>query len=97
MHALFRRELAPTWDLNFSGLYALNRNITPLFQLSQPGGHTLMASVSAEHALNRNLKFEIGYDWMDESYNLVGYLSKFPQSNREYGSITYQLTRPLGR
>ena len=97
MHALFRRELAPTWDLNFSGLYALNRNITPLFPFSQPGGHTLMASVSAEHALNRNLKFEIGYDWMDESYNGVGYLSKFPQSNREYGSITYQLTRPLGR
>lgn len=93
----YRRELAPNWDVNLAGLYALNTNITPKFPLSQPGGHTYTISFSAEHALTRSLKATIGYDRMEESYTGVGALSKFPNSNREYGSITYQFNRPLGR
>ena len=97
LHVLFRRELAPAWDVNLSGLYALNTNVTPLFQFSQPGGHTYTISVSAEHMVTRNLKALFGYDRMSESYSGVGALSKFPNSNREYGSITWQFTRPIGR
>lgn len=97
VRAFYRRDLGPTWDVNLSGLYALNTNVTPTFPLSQPGGHTYTLSFSVEHALSRNLKATIGYDRMQESYTGVGALSKFPNSNREYGSITYQFNRPLGR
>jgi hypothetical protein len=96
-NAFFRRELTPTWHLNFSGLYARNDNLTPGYPFSEPGGHTIAASASAEHLLSRSIKFQVGYDWMDESYSGIGALGKLPNSNREYGSITYQRTRPLGR
>jgi hypothetical protein len=93
----FRRQLTPTWSVNFSGLYSRNKNLTPSYPFSEPGGHTYAASVVAEHALSRNMKFKVGYDWMDESYLGIGALAKLPNSNREYGSITYQFSRPLGR
>jgi hypothetical protein len=97
LHALYRRELVPNWDVNVSGLYALNTNVTPLFQFSQTGGHTYTISVSAEHMVTRSIKAQVGYDRMEENYSGVGALSKFPNSNREYGSISWQFSRPLGR
>lgn len=97
VHAFYRRELAPTWDINLSGIYALNTNVTPSFPLAEPGGHTYTISFSAEHSLTRNIKATIGYDRMQESYAGVGALSEFPNSNREYGSISYQFNRPVGR
>jgi hypothetical protein len=50
-----------------------------------------------QHELSRSLKFQIGYDRMDESYTGIGALARLPDSNREYGSITWQYTRPIGR
>jgi len=97
LKGMYRRELAPTWDVTVSGLYALNKNVTPLFPLSEPGGHTYTISFAAEHMVTRNLKVQFGYDRMNESYSGVGALSEFPNSNREYGSVTYQFTRPMGR
>ena len=38
------------------------------FRCLEPGGHTVSASASVEHALSRNLKFQIGYDRLEESY-----------------------------
>jgi hypothetical protein len=96
-HANFRRQLTPTWDVNFSGLYARNTNLTPTYAFSEPGGHTYAASVSAEHMITKNMKCQFGYDWMDESYTGIGALAKLPKSNREYGSISYLFSRPIGR
>jgi hypothetical protein len=95
--AAFRRELTHTWEMNFGGDYALNKSKTPLFPFSEPGGHTITASASMQHELSRSLKFQIGYDRMEESYADIGALAKLPNSNREYGSITWQYTRPIGR
>ena len=53
--------------------------------------------MSRTDMLSRSLKFQVGYDWMDQSYSGIGALGRLPNSNREYGSITYQRTRPLGR
>jgi len=96
-HAIFRRQLSPTWDINFSALYARNNNLTPNYQFAEPGGHTIAASASANHMLSRNLKIAIGYDWMDQSYTGVGALAQLPTSNREYATVSYQISRPLGR
>jgi hypothetical protein len=92
-----RRQISPTWFINGSGLWSRNINLTPSYPQAEPGGHTGMASASADHDLTKNIKITFGYDWMYQSYVGVGALSQFPTSNREYGSITYQLTRPVGR
>jgi hypothetical protein len=55
------------------------------------------ASASVQHELSRSLKFQIGYDRLEESYSGIAVLAKLPNSDRVYGSITWQFTRPLGR
>jgi hypothetical protein len=95
--AAFRRELTHTWEINFSGFYALNKNKTPLFPFSEPGGHTVTATASVQHQLSKSLKFLIGYDRMQESYSGIGALAKLPNSDREYGQISWQWVRPIGR
>jgi hypothetical protein len=92
-----RRELTHTWEINASGSYALNSNKTPQYPLSEPGGHTVTGSASVQHELSRSLKFQIGYDRLEESYSGIAVLAKLPNSDRVYGSITWQFTRPLGR
>jgi hypothetical protein len=96
-NASVRRELTHTWGINFNAFYSNNKNQTPLYPFSEPGGHTIRGGVSADHAITRALKFIVGYDKMEENYAGVGALSALPSSNREYGSISYQFSRPIGR
>jgi hypothetical protein len=50
-----------------------------------------------QHQLSKSLKFLIGYDRMQESYSGIGALAKLPNSDREYGQISWQWVRPIGR
>ncbi len=93
----YRRQLRPTWDLNAYGSYTRNQTLASGYAFATPGGHTFGAGGSADHMLSRNLRISFGYDWLDQRYPQVNALAPFPFSNREYGSVTYQLTRPLGR
>ncbi|HVT98298.1 MAG TPA: hypothetical protein VHE33_12390 [Acidobacteriaceae bacterium] len=93
----FRRQLRPTWDVSFSGGYTQNKSATPQFAFVVPGGHTLAAGVSASHMLTKNLKIDVGYNWMDQVYKAVVSLSPIPISNREFCAVSYHFTRPLGR
>ena len=97
INAFFRRELSRTWAVNLSGLYSNNKNETPFFPLTEPGGHGFVASASAEHRLTRDLKCQFGYDRTTEHYQDIGALSKYPSNDRVYGSITYEFNRPIGR
>lgn len=95
--ATYRRLLRPTWDVNGYGSYTRNQTLAPGYAFATPGGHTIAAGASADHTISRNLRISFGYDWLDQRYPQVNALAPFPFSNREYGSITYQLTRPVGR
>jgi hypothetical protein len=93
----YRRQLTPTWFLNLQGLWVLSNNLTPQFPLAEPGGHIASGKFSVEHSINQRLRCEAGYMRMNESYIGIGQFSKFPNSNYEYGAITWQFTRPMGR
>lgn len=95
--AVYRRQLRPTWDVNVSASYSLNKSVTPEYEFSVPGGHTIGAGASANHMISRNLKISFGYNWMDQSYKSVVSLNPIPISNREYFAVTYEINRPLGR
>jgi len=97
LRALFRREITHTWAANVSGVYSRNENLTSSYPFSEPGGHTVTFSVSAEHQVSRNLKYAFGYDRVDETYTGIGAFANLPGSNHEYFSISYQVMRPLGR
>ncbi len=96
-NAFLRRQLSKTWTVSLSGLYSNNKNETPSFPQTEPGGHGFITSVSAEHRLTRDLKVQFGYDRTVQHYQDIGVLAKFPTNDRVYGSITYELTRPIGK
>jgi hypothetical protein len=96
-NASFRWQLARTWTLGWGGGYAITKNVSPSMALSNPGGHIISGSVTAQHPINERLSLEFGYTRLHQSYSSIAVVSNAPDSNREYVAISYQLTRPLGR
>jgi hypothetical protein len=92
-----RWQLARTWNLGAAGNYAIYKTLTPFFFLANPGGHSASGTFSVQHELNERFNAEVGYTHLHQSFNGISALAANPDTNREYISISYQFTRPLGR
>jgi hypothetical protein len=90
-------QIVRAWAVGSAASYSINKNVTPLFSSSIPGGHTVSGTVSILHSMTEHLKAEIGYARLHQSYSGIAVLSNAPDSNREFIAISYQLTGPLGR
>ncbi len=96
-NAFARWRIARTWTIELAVNYATNKNVTPSFSLSSPGGHTISGTVSVQHSLSEHLKAELGYVRLHQSYSGIAVISNAPDSNRGFISVSYQFTRPVGR
>lgn len=92
-----RLQVARTWILGSAVIYENDRNVTPYFSSSNPGGHTITGTVSLKHSMSGHLDVVVGYDRLHQSYSGVAAISSNPDSNREFISLSYLLTRALGR
>jgi len=94
-----RTALSRTWGAGATVNYMLFKNVHPgEAQLSSyAGGHTLTGGVSVDHRLTERVSLEAGYQHFHQSYGNIAVSSSFLGSNRGYGSISYQFSRPLGR
>ena len=90
-------QMTHHWNIGTSGSYAIYRNLTPFFFLSSPGGHTISGTVSVQRSVGENLSVQAGYTRMHQSYEGIEAVSTFPDTNREFISISYHFARPLGR
>jgi len=96
-NASARLQFARTWSVGSTASYAITKNVSPLQELSNPGGHMISGTISAQHPISERFSLEFGYTRLHQSYSNIAVISNAPDSNREYVSISYQLTRPLGR
>ena len=92
-----RHLIARTWTIGATGNYAITENVSSALAVSNPGGHTVSESVSVQHPISEHLNVEFGYTHLHQSYSGIPVISSAPDANREYISVSYQLTRPLGR
>ncbi len=92
-----RWQFARTWSAGSAASYSVQNNVLPAFFASMPGGHTVSGTVSIQHPIGEHYTAECGYTRLHQSYSGIGLISQYPDSNREYISISYQFTRPLGR
>ena len=92
-----RLQVTRTWTLGSAAIYVNDRNITPYFSSSNPGGHTITGTVSLQHSMGGHLNVGAGYDRLHQSYSGITAISSNPDSNREFISISYQFTRALGK
>jgi hypothetical protein len=79
--------------------YMLFKNVHPNSTqvFSYAGGHTLTGGANLEHRITERIYAELGYQHLHQSYGNIAVSSSFLGSNRGYGSIFYQFSRPLGR
>jgi hypothetical protein len=90
-------QIRRTWAVSSAANYASTTDITPSFSASNPGGETISGTLSVQHSMSEHLNLNIGYAHLHQSYSGIAQLSSAPDSNREYISISYRLTLPLGR
>jgi hypothetical protein len=96
-NASARWQLTRTWTIGSVASYTNNKNVTPFFSITSPGGHSISGTASIKHSISDHLRAELGYTRLHQSYNGIAAISSAPNSNREFFSLSYQFTRPLGR
>lgn len=96
-NASARWQVTRAWNLGCAASYSINKNVTPLFPASNPGGHSVSGLVSAQYSLSEHFKAELGYSRLHQSYSGISAISIVPDTNREFISISYQFSRPVGR
>lgn len=91
--------LSRTWGAGAHVDYMQFKNVHPnaVQFASYAGGHTITGGVSLQHKVTERINIEAGYQHFHQSYGNIAVASSFLGSNRGYGSISYQFSRPLGR
>ena len=56
-----------------------------------------MGTGSVAHNLSQRVSAEVGYDYLRQDYAGIPVVANAPDTQRVYGTILYQLRRPLGR
>jgi hypothetical protein len=92
-----RWRIAKAWTLGAGANYVINKSVSPLVISSYPGGHTVSGTALLEYSISEHIKAELGYARLHQSYSGITVISSNPDSDREYISVWYHFTRPLGR
>jgi hypothetical protein len=95
--AVARWQMARTWTIGSAASYVMTGNVSSSIPQSNPGGHMVSGTFTVQHPINEHLNIECGYIRLHQSYGSVAVISNAPDTNREFVSISYQFTRPLGR
>jgi hypothetical protein len=60
-------------------------------------GHTVSGTASLQQQFGEHVNVQLGYTRLHQDYSNVAVLAGTPDTNREFVSISYQFSRPLGR
>jgi len=60
-------------------------------------GHTISATASLQQQFGEHINLQLGYTRLHQDYSGVAVLATTPNTNREFVSISYRFSRPLGR
>jgi len=91
-----RQQFTGSLNASLIGGYAQN-DVLGSAVLGQAGGHTISGTASLQKSLGQRLSMMLGYTRLHQSYANIQAISATPDTNREFVSISYQFSRPLGR
>jgi hypothetical protein len=94
--ALLRQQLSRMLSASVAGGYAQNDLLagTPLVS---GNGHTVSGTGSLQQQFGQHVNLQLGYTRLHQDYSTVAVLATNPNTNREFISISYQFSIPLGR
>jgi hypothetical protein len=90
-------RLSRTWNAGFTFSYNTITALAQLTGLNFTGGTALTAEASLSRTLGEHFTASFGYQRLQENYVGIQVISENPDSDREYGRITYQFKKALGR
>jgi hypothetical protein len=91
------QRVTRSWSIGVVGTYSDTNNSDPLPGASGSNGSSISGSASLQRALGERFSVNFGYQRLHESYGNISSIAANPDSDREFVSITYQISRPLGR
>ena len=99
--ASIRQQLRRTLNATVAGGYADN-DILAATPQTGGNGHTVSGTASLQQQFGQHLNVQLGYTRLHQAYSTQGafavpVLAATPDTNREFVSISYQFSRPLGR
>ena len=95
-NASIRQQLSRTLSASVSGGYTQNK-VLAATPLASSDGHTVSGTASVQQQFGQHLNVQLGYTRLHQNYSTVAVLASAPNTNREFVSISYQFSRPLGR
>lgn len=91
-----RQQITRGLSASLAGGYAQN-NVIGSELLGLENGHTISGTALLQQLIGQHVNVGLGYTRLHQSYAGVQAISSFPDTNREFVSISYQFSRPLGR
>jgi hypothetical protein len=91
------QRIGRLWSMGLVGNYSNTKNADPLPGATSSSGSTISGSVSIQRTLGERFSATLGYQRLHQSYGSIPSIATNPDNYREFVSITYQITRPLGR
>lgn len=91
-----RQQMSRTISGSLSGSYVQN-DVIGSFVPGANNGHTVSGTVSLQKQFHQKLNLQFGYTRLHQDYSDVAVLSQIPNTNREFVSLSYQFSRPIGR
>lgn len=95
-NASIRQQFTRTLSGSVSGGYTQNDVLASAIAGANDG-HTWSGTASVQQQFGQHLNVQLGYTRLHQSYSDVAVLAIAPNTNREFVSISYQFSRPLGR
>jgi hypothetical protein len=96
-NGMARWQMSRSWTAGVGATYGIQNSVLPTLFALNPGGHTISGSASVQHRISERFAAQIGYTRLHQSYSGLSVISQYPDNNSEYGGISYQFARPLGR
>jgi hypothetical protein len=94
--ASVQQRITKTLTGSVSGTYAQNDVLgTPI--LGASNGHSISGTASLQQQFGQHLSVQLGYTRLHQDYSGISVLASTPNTNREFVSLSYQFSRPLGR
>lgn len=93
-------QVARHWTFGIDGAYSMISNLVPItWPNALQRGHTISAGATLEHRFTTNLALRGNYARIHQSYGNIHIpaITTTPDTDRVLISLSYQLSRPIGR
>jgi hypothetical protein len=94
--ASIQQQIARKLSGSLAATYAQNNLLAPALAGGN-NGHTVSGTASLQQQFGEHINLQLGYTRLHQNYSTVAVLAATPNTNREFVSISYQFSRPLGR